>query len=53
MPVSKNGKNENAGNALLFTRIHTTECEQKHPVQTALINKGMKQMTNSANNRDL
>lgn len=44
--VKEEGKNENPGNALLFTRIHIPGCEQRHPAQTGLINRGVKQMTN-------
>lgn len=38
---------------MLFTGTHALEHEQRHPARTALVNRGMKQMTNSANNRDL
>lgn len=54
MPVSQNReKKENPGNAFSFHWIHISGYEQRHPAQTALINRIMKQMTNSANNRDL
>lgn len=50
---NKRGKRENLGNAFLFTRIHILGYEQRRPAQTGLINRVTKQMTNSANNRDL
>lgn len=51
--VKEEEKSENPGNAFLFIRIHIPGYEQRHPAQTALINRVMKQMTNSTNNRDL
>lgn len=55
MPVSQNRKKRESRKYLifLFTVIHKPGYEQRHPAQTALINRIMKQMTNSANNTDL